>query len=127
MYFFSLIMCFQNLLCNFNKLFQSEGSNLHCLSQELVSLYKSLQSCYKTSTYIRSQRLAAIDPKSTAHMLPLNGMYLHGIYIVRFSLKARNSCSEYQGCKSNTILVPSITQLFLLNPDALSKPDLDNV
>ena len=61
---------------NFNKLFQSERSNLHCLTKELVSLYKALLSCYLTSMYIESKPLALLDPTSKDHMLPLTSMYM---------------------------------------------------
>ena len=61
---------------SFNKLFQSENPNLRCLTQELVSLYKSLLSCYLTNVYIRSQPLAALNPTSRDNMLPLTNMYM---------------------------------------------------
>ena len=60
----------------FNKLFQSEFPNLHCLTSELVVLYKSLLSCYMTNTYIRSMTLDKIDPTSRNHMLPLTSISL---------------------------------------------------
>ena len=64
------------VLPKFTKLFQSEKPNLHCLAQELASLYKSLLSCYMTSTYIRSQPLASLDLSSRNDMLPLTSMYM---------------------------------------------------
>ena len=119
---------------NFNKLFQSEGSNLHCLSQELVSLYKSLLS---TSTYIRSQPLASIDPKSTAHMLPLNGMYMgHTLssFLSKPEILAQKNevigflehCQQFYIEAASQIQSrfpindPVISSLVVLNPDALS-------
>lgn len=60
----------------FNKLFQSEFPNLHNLSSELVSLYKSLLSCYMTNMYIRSMSIDKLDPASKQHMLPLTSISL---------------------------------------------------
>ena len=50
---------------------QSESPNLHCLTSELVALYKSLLSCYMTNTYIRSTTIEKIDLTSRVYMLPL--------------------------------------------------------
>ncbi len=60
----------------FNKLFQREFPNLHRLTSELVSLYKSLLSCYMTNTYIRSTSIDKLDPTSKHHMLPLTSISL---------------------------------------------------
>ena len=53
------------------KLLQSEFPNLDILTSELVSLYKSLLSCYMTNTYIRSMSVDKLDPTSTSNVLQL--------------------------------------------------------
>jgi len=58
----------------FNRLFQSEYPNLHRLTRELVSLYKSFLSCYMTNAYIKSTPISELDPTSKEHMVSLTAM-----------------------------------------------------
>lgn len=60
----------------FNKLYQSEKPNLHCVTSDLSTLYKSLLSCYMSSTYIRCKPLSELDPSDATNMLPLTAMYM---------------------------------------------------
>ena len=62
------------MFTKFNRLFQSEYPNLHCLTRELVTLYKSLLSCYMTNAYIRSRPISKLDPISKDHMVSLTAM-----------------------------------------------------
>ena len=46
--YFQFLDCVLAMFTKFNRLFQSEYPNLHRLTRELVTLYKSLLSCYMT-------------------------------------------------------------------------------
>ena len=74
--YFNFLYCVLPKFTKFNKLFQSESPNLHCLTSELVALYKSLLSCYMTNTYIRPTTIDKIDPTSRSHMFPLTSISL---------------------------------------------------
>lgn len=77
---FKMYFCFLDgvlpKFTKFNKLFQSESPNLHCLTSELAVLYKSLLSCYMNNAYIRSTSLDKLDPTARVHMLPLTAISL---------------------------------------------------
>ena len=62
------------MFTKFNRLFQSEYPNMHCLTKELVTLYKSLLSCYMTNAYIKSVAVGLLDPTSRQNMVSLISM-----------------------------------------------------
>ena len=122
---------------SFNKLFQSERPNIHCLTQELVSLYKSLLSCYLTNAYIKSQPLARLDPTSKDHMLPLTNMYMgHSVANSLAKPEILTMREDVRGFLEHCqlfyieaalqvkqrfpIVDPVISSLSVLDPDALS-------
>ena len=66
------------MFTKFNRLFQSEYPNMHCLTKELVTLYKSLLSCYMTNAYIKSVAVGSLDPTSIKAKHGFFDFYEHG-------------------------------------------------
>lgn len=88
---FQLYFHFLNIVLpkftNFNKLFQSETTNLHFLTNYLAATYKAFLSCYLLPTYIRSASLDILDPASTSNFMPLTSMSM-GEHVANFLASA---------------------------------------